>query len=231
MIKVLIVEDDPMVRQINERFLEKIDGFSLVKSLSSINEATQFIEKEKVDLILLDLFFPNENGQDLLKWLRKHNYKIDVIMITADRSVETVEEMFRYGTVDYLIKPFTFERFTEALYRYRVRKEEFNNIINIKQEEVDKIFLFDGEDEVNNNEDVDEESFSKHTYDKVLKFLKKNSNSSYTAGEVASKLGVSRITARRYLELLEKEGIVVMDLEYGKVGRPKNKYIIKKTNM
>ena len=113
MIRTMIVEDDPMVRQINSKFLAKIKGFSLEKSASNLSEAREFLEKDTVDLILLDVFLPNENGIDFLKWLRKNEIESDVILITADKSIERIKDAFRYGGVDYLIKPFTFERFQE----------------------------------------------------------------------------------------------------------------------
>lgn len=223
MYRVLIVEDDPMVRQINERFLEKIEGFTLEASASSISEAQELIESSHVDLILLDLFFPNEKGQDLLKWLRKNEYMCDVIMITADKSVKTIEEVLRFGTIDYLIKPFTFERFKEALNRYKSRKKEFLDKKNVEQDQLDKYVFYDSEERVM----TEDNQFSKHTYDKVLRYLEANRNKTFSALEIANNIGVSRITARRYLDLLEKENLVIMDLEYGKIGRPKNKYKIK----
>ncbi len=225
MYKVLIVEDDPMVRQINEKFLEKIDGFKLVASVSSIKEGMDVLTKSSVDLVLLDLFFPKEKGQDLIKWIRAQEYLCDVIMITADKSVKTIEELLRFGIVDYLIKPFTFERLKESLYRYKLRKQKFDDEKSMEQSQLDKYVFFEGESE--EKAPIDDNQFSKHTYDKVLQYLQNHENGSYTALEVADDIGVSRITARRYLDLLEKENLVIMDLEYGKIGRPKNKYKIK----
>lgn len=225
MYKVLIVEDDPMVRQINEKFLEKIDGFKLVASVSSIKEGMDVLAKSSVDLVLLDLFFPKEKGQDLIKWIRAQEYLCDVIMITADKSVKTIEELLRFGIVDYLIKPFTFERLKESLYRYKLRKQKFDDEKSMEQSQLDKYVFFEGESE--EKVPIDDNQFSKHTYDKVLQYLQNHENGSYTALEVADDIGVSRITARRYLDLLEKENLVIMDLEYGKIGRPKNKYKIK----
>lgn len=225
MYRVLIVEDDPMVRQINEMFLEKIEGFELADSVSSIKEGMDILAGSSIDLVLLDLFFPKEKGQDLVKWLRGEEYQCDVIMITADKSARTIEELLRYGIVDYLIKPFTFERLKESLDRYRLRKQSFIEEDQLEQSQLDKVVFFEGDSE--EKVQVDDNQFSKHTYDKVLQYLQKHIHNSYTALEVADDIGVSRITARRYLDLLEKEGLVVMDLEYGKIGRPKNKYKIK----
>ncbi|MTI71929.1 MAG: response regulator [Firmicutes bacterium] len=223
MIKVLIVEDDPMVTEINQRFLEKIEGFSLYKSVNSIEDAKEAILKGNPNLILLDIFFPQGRGIELLKWIRTNDLKSDVILITADKSMDTVEEAFRYGAIDYLIKPFVFNRFKEALLQYKNRLKNFENIEKVEQNIIDKYTLNkESNDETSDIKDI--KGFSKHTYQKVLNYIKSMNNRAFSAQEIADKIGVSRITARRYLDYLERENKVILELEYGKVGRPKNKY-------
>ncbi|MDZ5016622.1 response regulator, partial [Clostridium perfringens] len=117
MIEVMIIEDDPMVRAINVKFLKRIEGFVLYKAVSNLTDAKKVISTKKPDLILLDVYLPKENGIDLLKWIRAQEIDIDIILITADKSIERIQEAFRYGVVDYLIKPFDFDRFKEALYQ------------------------------------------------------------------------------------------------------------------
>ncbi|MTI65791.1 MAG: response regulator [Firmicutes bacterium] len=223
MIKVLIVEDDPMVSEINQRFLEKIEGFSLYESVNTIEDAKDAILKGNPDLILLDIFFPQGRGIELIKWIRANDLKSDVILITADKSMDTVEEAFRYGAIDYLIKPFVFNRFKEALLQYKNRLKNFENIEKVEQNIIDKYTLNkETTDETSDIKDI--KGFSKHTYQKVLNYIKSMNNKAFSAQEIADKIGVSRITARRYLDYLEREDKVILELEYGKVGRPKNKY-------
>ncbi|MCY6372673.1 response regulator [Clostridium ganghwense] len=230
MIKVLIVEDDPMVKEINEKFLNKVEGYVLHNSVNTIDKAKKVILASRPDLILLDVFFPQGRGLDLLKWIRIKNIKCDVILITADKSMETVEEAFRYGVVDYLVKPFAFKRFKEALLKYRNRKDEFKNIDNVEQEIIDKITLNDKNTPLNDDDNMDIKDikgFSQHTYEKIIECIKNVEGKNITAQEVSSIVGVSRITARRYLDYLEKQGKVILEMEYGKVGRPLNKYKLK----
>lgn len=229
MIKVIIVEDDPMVREINERFLKKVEDYTLYDSVSSIEKAKESILKGKPDLILLDIFFPQGKGLELLKWIRRENIKCDVILITADKSMETVEEAFRYGAVDYLVKPFVFKRFKEAMLQYKDRKNIFKNIDNVDQEVIDKYTLGEKKDDYEEKDDIsDTKGFSQHTYEKILQGIQDMKDKTFTSQQIAKQVGVSRITARRYLDLLEKEEKLVIELEYGKVGRPKNKYRLKK---
>lgn len=235
MIKVLIVEDDPMVREINEGFLSKVEGFTLLKSVDSIEKAKEEILNYKPDLILLDVFFPQGVGTELLKWIRINDIKSDVILITAQKSMETVEEAFRYGAVDYIIKPFVFKRFKEALVQYKNRKHKFKAIEDAEQEFIDEIALkesnvtFEEDEDYNyNDSDIrDIKGVSQHTYEKIIECISKNKEEAITAQEVADLMGISRITARRYLDLLEREGKVILEMEYGKIGRPLNKYKLK----
>ncbi|WP_430883685.1 response regulator [Fusibacter sp. JL216-2] len=91
MIRTLIVEDDPMVMQINERFLSKIKGYEHVGSVNDIQSAKEMVKVEKPDLLLLDIFFSVGRGIDIIQWLREENIDTDVIFITADRNPKTIE--------------------------------------------------------------------------------------------------------------------------------------------
>ena len=229
MIKVLIVEDDPMVREINEKFLKKVEGFVLQSSANSIEKAKEDILTGKPDLILLDVFFPQGKGIDLLKWIRFENLKCDVILITADRNTETVEEAFRYGVVDYLVKPFIFSRFKESLIQYVSRRNSFKNADSMDQGIIDKYTIKENKHEIENDNDIsDIKGFNQYTYEKILVGIYDMKNNAFTSEEIAKRIGVSRITARRYLDYLEKEQKLVVEMEYGSVGRPKNKYKIRR---
>lgn len=229
MIKTMIVEDDPMVRQINSKFLNKVKGFSLLKAATNLSEAKEFLENNTVDLILLDVFLPNENGIDLLKWLRKNEILSDVILITADKSIDRIKDAFRYGVVDYLIKPFTFERFHEALDIFKERLDSFNSSETIEQSELDKLILSN-----KNKESIEEESkfnlekgFNKYTYNAISNELENITEEYFTTEELSEKLGIAKVTVRKYLDYMSKQGELVKIIEYGKVGRPLYKYKLK----
>lgn len=221
-LKVMIVEDDPMVRQINEGFLQKIDGFTLVGSYGDLELAKRNISHHKVDLILLDIFFPNGRGIDWFKWLRGEEYQCDVIFITADNSSEAIETATRFGAFDYLIKPFRFERFEEALIHYRNFRQQMKLQGSMNQGELDSLL-----DKEFNDDEATERDFMNKTHQAVYEYLKGHSGDSYTATEIANLLGLSRITARRYLDELEKEGLIVVEMNYGSVGRPQNRYMMR----
>lgn len=227
MIRVLIVEDDPMVKKINEVFLDKVEGYVLYKSVSTIDEAKEEILNGKPELVLLDMFFQQGLGRNFLKWIRMNNIKCDVILITADKSIETVEEAFRYGAIDYILKPFEFNRFRKALLQYKSRRDDFKNIENIEQDTIDKIVLKNKDYNFSNDDMKDTKGVSQYTYERIIECINKTEQETITAQKLGSMIGVSRITARRYLDFLEKEGKVVLEMKYGKVGRPSNVYKVK----
>jgi len=229
MIKTMIVEDDPMVRQINSKFLNKIDGFLLEKAAANLTEAKEFISKNTVDLILLDVYLPNENGIDFLKWLRKNEISSDVILITADKSMERIKDAFRYGVVDYLIKPFTFERFRESLGIFKERLSSFKNHKTIEQGELDKLILTSKNKECSDEDLVYnlEKGLNKYTYKSIVNELDNIKEEYFTTEELSERLGIAKVTVRKYLDYMSKQGQLEKIIEYGKIGRPLYKYKLK----
>lgn len=221
MIEVLIIEDDPMVREINSKFLKKVEGFSLYKAVGNLADAKKCVLARKPDLILLDVFLPKENGIDFLKWLRSEEIAVDVILITADKTAGRVQEAFRYGAVDYLIKPFSFERFRDSLAQFKERHRELRKDAEIDQAALDK--LISPSPAVQEEEGL-AKGLNKYTYKSILDEIEVRGNDYFTADELSEKLKIARVTVRRYLEYMEKEGLLEKLVEYGRVGRPQHKF-------
>lgn len=229
MIRVMIIEDDPMVRDINSKFLKKLQDFELRAVVGSIKEASEALESLEIDLILLDVFLPKENGLEFLKDLRKKEIGSDVILITADKTIDTVQEAFRYGAVDYLVKPFTFERFKEALLKFQNRFAKLKKAQELEQDIIDKFITSSQE-----NERIDysreeknlilKKGLNEYTYEKVISTISTWKKESFTAEELSEYIGMARVTVRRYLEYMEGEGRIEIIIEYGKVGRPQHRY-------
>lgn len=221
MIRVMIVEDDPMVAMINSKFLEKIEGISLSGVANDLTSARNLLETSDIDLVLLDLYLPKESGMDLLKWIRQENKPVDVILITADNNAEAVQEAFRLGAVDYLIKPFSFERFKASLDKYRYRRKNIQDKDKFTQEDLDRmtIQLQDTDD----NAEI-EKGINKYTLVSVLKVFNDFPDQYFSADEISEKSSVAPVTVRRYLNYLEKNGQIELLVEYGKIGRPHHRY-------
>ena len=221
-INVLIVEDDPMVVEVNSGFVRDIPGFTVAGVARTGSDALALLEKEQYDLALLDIYLPDMDGFTVLLEIRKRSLNVDVIMVTAVQDAETVQNVFRYGAVDYIIKPFKFTRLKGALESYAAMFERFNRKTALDQHELDKITF--SRTQV---EDITclPKGLNEITLKQVLMCLVRESKPQ-SAEEVAVSLGLARVTARRYLEYLEGNGRVDVHLQYGSVGRPIKKFVI-----
>ncbi|MBN2826855.1 MAG: response regulator [Tissierellales bacterium] len=214
-----------MVLDINQKFISKLNYCDVVATASSLAEARSLIQATHIDLVLLDVFLPDGKGIDYLKWLRREEFDTDVLLITADKSAKSVEDAFRYGAVDYLVKPFKFERLQEVLAAYR-EKWEMTKQRELTQSQIDQINKIQKEGIVE-DDDKDDDAINM-TYQKIIQCIKDNDSEGITAQEVANCLGVSRVTARRYLEMMETSKVLKLEQVYGGVGRPRNVYQLNK---
>ncbi|USK77647.1 response regulator [Peribacillus frigoritolerans] len=228
-IEVLIVEDDLRIAEIQKLFIEKLEGFQTIGIASSYDEAKSFIEIMQPDLLLLDMYFPDMNGLDILKEIKQQSKQMDVIMITAAKEIEKVQEAIKIGIFDYIIKPVAFERFKQSLRRYQEYHIKLSELekgnFPVTQQQVDKL-LRKEMTEKEREETSLPKGIDRMTLEKVMVVLGKSSLG-LTAEIVAKEIGVSRTTARRYLEHLMSEEKIDADLTYGTVGRPERVYAIK----
>ncbi|HBI7095478.1 response regulator [Clostridium perfringens] len=218
--KILIVEDDPMVALINKRFLENMGFKDILGPLQTEEEIIKVLDKENIDLILLDVYLPKKNGIDILKSLRYKKYLTDVIMITAANSVEEVKRAFAYGVTDYLVKPFEFERFEEAVNKYKQKNNLLNKREALSQQDIDVI-----------SKSLEEKvelpkGLNQKTLDRVMEFLKENQGKVWTLREIAYELKISNVTIKKYMDYLEDVKKVNVTLTSGNVGRPEYKYTL-----
>src|SRR6056297_3250765 len=137
-IKVLIVEDDPMVSHLNRLYSEKISGFIVLGEINIDNNMkidNDFLKQ--TDLLLLDIYLPGKDGLTILKEIRESKFDIDVIIISAAKDVKHINEAMHWGIVDYLIKPFKYERFKKSLLKYKEMLSSLNNKSNLQQKDID----------------------------------------------------------------------------------------------
>lgn len=219
--KVLIVEDDPMVRTINKGYLKKIDSDIKVFEASHVEAAKQIVASNPIDLILLDVYLGEGLGPELLTWARLNEYDLDVVLITADNSYETVATSFRLGAIDYLIKPFSFARFSEAIEKVKLKRNALGIQTTVSQDDIDKMLT-------HGKEAVGEKGINAMTY-KLVKEGLMSVGDPQTAQDLADKTQLARVTVRRYLEYMVEQGTVEEQLNYGKIGRPNKYYKWKET--
>jgi two-component system, CitB family, response regulator len=220
--KVLIVDDDPKIAEIHRHFTEKIPGCSVCGIAGTLEDAEKMSALLHPDLILLDLYFPEGRGTDILWNLRARHQATDVILITAAKELEPLQDAIRGGVFDYILKPVMFPRFKEALERFCEHRLRMAAEATLDQRKVDLLLhrykdSSPGEPEYPKGIDV-------LTLRKVRAVFERPHPEGYSAEEVAGKIGVSRTTARRYLEYLTAAGQLSAELIYGAVGRPERRY-------
>jgi two-component system response regulator DctR len=223
MIKVVLIEDDPMVQEINREFIHKVNGFKVIGSASSGTEGVELIREMKPDLVLIDVYMPQQDGLQTLQQIRTEGHKVDVIAITAASDMETVRTFIQQGAFDYIMKPFKFERMKQALENYRSFQMQFHDKERLSQKDLDQIFF---QKERDDGADLPK-GLNALTLTKISSFLSENIAPA-SAEEVAEGVGIARVTARRYLEYLEKCDKVGIDIQYGGIGRPINRYFLKR---
>ncbi|WP_078428695.1 response regulator [Alkalihalobacterium alkalinitrilicum] len=221
-IRILLVEDDPMVQEVNRMFIDKIDGFSVIGVASSGVMGRQQIEKLKPDLVLLDVYMPGKDGVELIKQLRQELVDVDIIAVTAANDTNTVKTLLRHGVVDYVVKPFTFERLEKALTQYKNVYGQLNHNDKVSQEKLDHVLV-----QQTRKQDVTlPKGLHAHTLNQIHGYLK-DMKSAKSAEEIGNDVGLARVTVRRYLNYLESIGQVEMELTYGTIGRPIQLYSLK----
>lgn len=225
MYRVLLIEDDPMVQEVNRQFIEQVKGFTVIGVAANGVEGIQLIRKLHPDLVIIDIYMPHKDGLETLKEIRSEGYEVDVIAITAASDIDTVRRVLQNGAFDYIMKPFKFERLKQALENYHSFRQTLNEKETLTQKDLDAL-LQTAEPQTFEPRSGLPKGLNEVTLQKIARYLRKQTEP-VSAEEVAEGVGIARVTARRYLEYLEKKGVVTLDVQYGGIGRPVNRYMMK----
>src|ERR1700730_18031700 len=220
MIQTLVVDDDYRVADLHCAYVERVSGFAVAGRAHTGAEALSRVDQLKPDLVLLDVYLPDMSGLEVLQQLREGDHPpVDVISITAAREVESLRAAMRGGVVHYLIKPFLFATFEEKLLSYAAAHARMTRIGQAEQTDVDRIF---SALRTARNEPLPK-GLSDATLDLILQALR-GSTYGLAATSVADVAGVSRVTARRYLDHLCRLGKAELPPRYGEPGSPEHRY-------
>lgn len=221
-IKILIVEDDPMVAHIHKVYLEELNSFEVVKVIDNGLDALEYILKnsQNIDLVILDVHMPKLNGLEMLKLLRENNNEISVIPITAINDNKTISEFLNLGVIDYLVKPFSQDRFNQAVLRCELKYKMFASNNKLSQSDIDQIFTTKKQKDL-------PKGLQDSTLTYIVEKLVVYKNKYIDIEEIASITNLSKVSLRKYLDYLTEQGGIKKRIDYGTVGRPKYKYFIK----
>jgi response regulator of citrate/malate metabolism len=217
MIRVLVVEDDPVAADAHRMYVERLPGFEVAAVVHTGGAALRALTQTPVDLVLLDLNLPDGHGLHLVRKMRAAGHTADVVAVTSARDLGVVRQAVSVGVVQYLLKPFTFPSLRDRLERWeRYRSELAGGGEAAGQEEVDRALAALRTPQAT----VLPKGLSGPTLEAVTAALRQASDDGLSANAAAQAAGVSRITARRYLEHLVDSGRAVRTPQYGQVGRP-----------
>jgi len=253
-INVLIIDDDPMVSHLNRKYTEMVSGFKVLDEINIDNEMQLDDSKlNKADLLLLDIYLPGKNGIEILKEIRAANKDLDIIIISASKDPLHISEAMKWGVVDYLIKPFDFNRLKQSLKDYKKLKHRLEGSGDLGQKDIDSLMgknkysnqnsnrkdnkdnkddknNKDNKKEIKNSQDKSEKiiqclpkGLNQMTLTKIKQFMK-NKEDPLTTKRIAREVQLSRVTVQRYLKYMLTQKIVKISKKYGTVGRPKHYY-------
>ncbi|WP_225743414.1 response regulator [Marinilactibacillus sp. Marseille-P9653] len=220
-----IIEDDPMVSSINKRFVSRVEGFEVAAELSTVKAAEECLIKGKValDLLLIDIHLNDESGLEFVKWLRANEYSTDFIMVTAMSEEKTISLCAQYGAIDYILKPFRFDRFEKSLIKFKQQAEWLKGKQAITQEDIDHYYWFDHLDYTQDSDSI-EKGLSKETLNLLIELIDQFEGS-FTIEELTKKSSLSHVSVRKYVRYLEASNILEAHSTYGTVGRPTMSYV------
>lgn len=220
MIRAIIVEDDLMVASINKQYLSLIPEIRVLATFYNGSDAWAYLEGNAVDLMILDVYLPGMTGLELLAKARAAGLGVDTIMVTAANDPQSLDTAMRLGALDYLVKPFSFERFKSAIHKYLARRQALRQEGQLSQPAIDKLL---GGDPLGERPHL-----TKGLQDKTLcmlrELLRGRGDALLTSEELATASGLSRVTVRRYMNYLIDAGEVVSEVDYRTGGRPSMQY-------
>jgi response regulator of citrate/malate metabolism len=218
-IDVLVVDDDFMVAGIHTRFVERLEGFRVVGTVGTGGAAMAAVEAQPPDVLLLDVHLPDISGLEVLRRIRAAGHDVDVVVITAAREADSVRAALHGGVAHYLVKPFEFDDLQVRLEQLREQRQRIGLTAVADQQTIDALF---GAPDTR-SELALPKGLSVETGRLVLACLDRCAED-VSATECAEEVGVSRVSARRYLEHYVDSGAAAVRLRYGQAGRPERRY-------
>ncbi|MEL2239544.1 two-component system response regulator DcuR [Leclercia adecarboxylata] len=224
MIHVLIVDDDAMVADLNRQYVDRVEGFCCCGIATSVAEAEAVLHSpaRQVDLILLDVYMQRDSGLSLLPTIRASGRKTDVIMITSASDATTLQTAMHYGVVDYLIKPFQFPRFAEALNGWCKKKQLMESHQYYEQADVDRL-LRGGAPELADSRRLPK-GLTPQTLRTLCLWIDAHPGTEFSTDYLANAVNISRVSCRKYLIWLAQVNILHTSIHYGATGRPVYRY-------
>ncbi|MDF2143918.1 response regulator [Knoellia sp. p5-6-4] len=217
---VLVVEDEPVAAEAHTAYVNRVPGFAVAATVGTSQAAMLALQEHPVDLVLLDMNLPDRHGLEVVRAMRAGGHRADVIALTSARDLEVVRAAVSLGVVQYVLKPFVFATLRERLLAYRTYREQLHGAAQVgTQAEVDEV--------VSGVRAATEARLPKGMGEELLARVSRalrESSAGASATELGERVGVSRVTARRYAEFLCESRLAVRRSRYTGSGRPEVEY-------
>lgn len=225
MYQVLIVEDDPMVADIDRQYVEMNSAFQVVKTCKNGAEGLEYLQHHDVDLIILDYYTPAMDGTEFVDRLHAAGKRPDIIMVTSANDTCIVQGLLARGVLDYLVKPFQYSRFHQALERFLNSRQLLGCHSEVlDQGSIDQLFQRTSPPAQATEAPQLAKGLNPGTLDRVRAFFACHPNEFFTSEQVSEHLGLSRITIRRYVSYMADEQEIESSIDYQTGGRPAVRY-------
>jgi response regulator of citrate/malate metabolism len=219
-VAVLVVEDEPLIADAHAQYVRRVPGFEVAGVVHGGGAALRFVRDRPVDLVLLDFNLPDLHGLEVCRRLRGAGASCDVMAVTSNRDLAAVRTAVSLGVVQYLLKPFTFQALRDKLERYAEYRTQMRASGEVAaQSEVDRAFAA--------LRGAPAASLPPGCSEETLEVVARHMQTAEQAGsavEVGAACGISRVTARRYLEHLTQSGLLVRRQRHRGTGRPEFEY-------
>ena len=224
MIRIIVVEDDPMVAQLNAAYLDRLDGFSVQGTFGNGQEAFDYLQEHPVELAIVDVYMPVCGGVELLRRIRGCGIQTAVIMITAATEMKVVDEALRLGIEDYIIKPFSYDRLRDSVLRFQDKTSLVQRSQKASQAMVDR--LLGNQPHLGVDAPLPK-GLNAKTLAAVRAVLDQEPEGDHTCESLSAASGLSRVTVRHYLNYLIENGTLTSAIDYETGGRPRVLYRLK----
>ena len=213
MYQTVIVEDDPTISLLHRTFLARDNRFALAHAFSNGHEALEWLLHHTADLIILDVYMPRMTGLELLRTLRMEGIGIDVIMVTAANDSKTVDALLKLGVTDYLVKPFVYERFQQALDTFCRHRQAIAGDA-VSQNALDHLFSGTASDH------QPPKGVQESTLERIRACLHAAPQQGLPSDALSQRTGLSAVTVRHYVNYLVEQGEIISTVNYDTGGRP-----------
>lgn len=221
LIDVLIVEDENQLAQLHAELIGKHARLRLVGMAASLADALVQIETKQPQLILLDNYLSDGKGITLTSNPILACSNCSVIFITAASDMNTCSQAIRNGAFDYILKPVSWRRLSQSLERFIQFADQQRVWKSVDQQNVDSLYKLQGK---NYRQDNGSKGIDENTLALVQKLFNDKTTHCFSVDEVVNETGLSKTTARRYLEHCVETGFLSVEMLYGKIGHPRRVY-------